>query len=178
MIVEKGVLAMQFVTKSISKSLRLWGHQEKETLGEFSIQFDISPFDDWHINIDEDLILCGNTYYESHKEWIGRRIQIPCNLSIHNRDTLTQEELLQIGDSFGIAICSKFSEGGIVTFQVFLKGKAFENLLNQLRSSQGIDLSISLVSTEGFDSKEQLWITKEGVNEQLSICMFSLSLNL
>jgi hypothetical protein len=175
---------MQFVTKSISKSLQLWSHQEKEKLGDFSIQFDISPFDDWLINIDEDLILCGDTYYESHKEWIGKRIQIPCNLSIHNRDTLSQEELLQIGDSFGIAICSKFGEGGIVTFQVFLNGKAFENLLNQLNSSQHINLFISIenkddvFSIESFDSKEHLWRTKEVVNKQLPIHMFSLSLNL
>jgi len=173
---------MQFVTKSISKSLQLWNHQAKEKLVDFSIQFDISPFDDWHINIDEDLILCGDTYYESHKEWIGKRIQIPCNLSIHNRDTLSQEELLQIGDSFGIAICSKFSEGGIVTFQVFLKGIAFENLLNQLNSSQDINLFISIETKDDVfkivDSKEQLWITKEDVGKQLPIHVFSLRLNL
>lgn len=175
---------MQFVIKSIAKSLQLWNHQEKEKLGDFSIQFDISPFDDWHINIDENLILCGDNYYESHKEWIGKRIQIPCNLSIHNRDTLTQEELLQIGDSFGIAIFTKFSEGGIVAFQVFLKGKAFENLLNQLNSSQDINLFISIENKDGvfniesFDSKEQLWITKEGMDKQLPIQMFSLILNL
>lgn len=175
---------MQFVINSISKSLQLWGHQAKEKLGDFSIQFDISPFDDWHININEDLILCNDNYYESHKEWIGKRKKIPCYLSIHNRDSLSQEELDQIGDSFGIAICSTFSEDGIINYQVFLKEKALECLLNQLSLKQNIDLSISIetkddvFSIESFDAKEQLWKIKNNIDKQLPIHMFSLNLHL
>ena len=171
---------MQFVVNSISKSMELWDHQPMEVLGDFTIQFDISPFAQWHINIDDDLIFCGDDYFHSNKDVIGSRKQIFSNLSIHNRDKLSKDELELICDSFGIAICTKHGGDGMISYQIFLKEKSFYDLFQQLNFSKEVEVFISIrdkdgvFGSEGVDSLEQYWTVNSKDDKQLPIQKFSL----
>ena len=171
---------MQFVVNSISKSMELWDHQTKEILGDFTINFDISPFDQWHINIDDDLIFCSDEFYLSNKDSIGIRKQIYSNLSVHNRDKLSKDELEFIGDSFGIAVCSKHDGNGMIYYQIFLKEKSFNDLFHQLNFSKVVEVFISIrdkdavFGSEGFDFLEQYWTINSIEDKQLPIQKFSL----
>ena len=171
---------MIFVIESIRKQIQLY-KSDTNLHNSFSLEIGITPFHDWRLDIGEDFIFCNEVYFESHQSEIGNRKRVTSFLRISNFDELKEDSKKELGNTFGYVQ----RLGEMLTYDVFMKEKLFNDFLNQLNYSKDISLLISIdeensdkekvIISEDYDGKHDLWkVDTTSSSNFLNIKYFSL----
>jgi hypothetical protein len=131
---------MQFKVTSITKSIEIWDHQPRKNWGQFQLLFEIEPLEPWVMELGDDEILCS----DSHEESNSSRERVKSYLTLLNRETITEAEENQIGNSIGAA----YYINGLVNFYIYLTDTYFQNLMKELSSNQNVTVFILIESRD------------------------------
>ena len=171
---------MEFVIESIRKQIQLYKSDTNQS-DSFYVEIGITPFHDWRLDIDEDFIFCNEVYFESNQSIIGNRKRVTGFVRISNFDELKDDSKNDLGNTFGYVQ----HHGEMMLYEVFMKEKLFNDLLNQLNHTKDISLLINIDSEnyvkekvifgQGHDWKHELWkVDSTDSSNYLNIKYFSL----
>jgi hypothetical protein len=124
---------MKFLIEFIDSNLSVWNSKLNELEENYFIMFEVKPYSNFRINIDDNYVLCSDEYYKKYKTKLINKKNVSCSVTILGSKPINQEH--QLLNSLGYG---KFIDEELNLF-IHLNSQVFFHLCNQISSMKKIN---------------------------------------
>lgn len=117
---------MKFIIQTIDSSLSMWNPGTNHIDEKTSLIFSVELSDNFRMDIGDDFILCGSSYFEKNINIIGGRKKIDCSIVFHSPSNLDEEFLTNKYLGFG-----QLNDGEL-DISIYLNSQKFNYLNSQI----------------------------------------------